>query len=1034
MPFLDPSEAQTEGFGPQVAPPVEAPRPSFRELWDAASEDITVASIGRYAGSTFEKSLNAPVPGYDPFQNIHGYEDHASNFIESQSPGETEIIKRRIDEERKARQTVAAGGAEGVAVALAAGILDPVNLLPGGVAFDAIKGGRFVKGALEGAAAGLAASGASEAILQPTQETRSASESALNIAASTLLAGVMGGALGRVAEGALPGARTVQELERSIGQDLGLPGYGASAGAKAARETTLEQEGVKSALGAERLSRGNVIVGNPLMRTLNSPSVETRRIAGDLAETKLIQQKNVEGIPSLPSVEQNIRRWHAPLAEALGDVDRAFVKYRTGRDVPNAMDQSNIGAFLDQARLGAGNIRDAVTGSDRLTYSQFKEEVARAMRREDYHAIPEVAEAARAMRSKLIDPLKDEAIATRLLPEDVQVTTAPSYLTRLYDIPRIIAKRPEFEGRIMDWLGGLRDDAIRAADERVKVEVDSKMAKALESEREMAGLSDGDIKAIASEVTDKIIGGTPGRIQYGPIPLARGPLRERTLGIPDAMIEDFLHNDIEHIARVYARTMASDVELTRKFGRADMEEQIAKINDSYARLREGVTDEKALKKLEKQRQSDIGDVQGMRDRIRGTYAIPDDPNSLLMRASRSVRQLNFLRLLGGMTVSSISDVGRPVMIHGLSNVMGKAILPLVTQSKLWKPAAKEVRLAGTALDMILDSRAMQLADIWDDYGRFSPLERGIQAAADRFGLVTAMAPWNAFWKQFSGIISQTRNLEAVAALAKGKATPAEIERMAFLGIGKDMAPRIAEQAAKHGEKDSGIWWANTAAWTDMEAADAFRQAIAKEVDLTIVTPGQDRPLWMSTELGKVVGQFRSFSMSSMAQVTQLGLQRRDAAFLQGVVLSVGLGMLSMYLRKVLAGQDIPTDPVQWISEGVDRSGVMSWLMDANSIAEKITRNQVGLAAVTGKPSSSRYASRNAVGAVLGPTFGTVSDAFELTGSAATGTWTAGDTSKARQLLPYQNLFYLRGLFNQAESGVNSALGIPEKPQTVRVPR
>lgn len=1324
MPIIDPSQTVSEGFGAQLPEPVAAPSPRWTDLWTAAMQDNTAESISRFAGDAFEKSLNEPIQGYDPFQNIQGYEDYAANFVEAQSPGDVAIIKRRIDEERRSRDTLASGGAAGLSVALASGILDPVNLLPASIALKGLRGSKALVAAGETALAGGVAAAASEAVLQPTQETRTASETAINIAASTLLSGVMGAALGRVAEGSIPGSKSVGELQRAVTEELGLPGAtGGSIGAKAARETTLEQEGVKSALGTEKLTQGNYVVGTPLSRTLASPSVEVRRIAGDLAETKSMQNKNAEGIPSLPSVEQRVRAWHGPLAEALGEVDRNFIKYRTGKEVPNAIDEGNAAAFWRSMRLGAGNVRDLFGTGGRLTYTQFRDEVGRAMRNGDEHAIPEVAAAAREMRRRLIDPLKEEAIAARLLPEDVHVSTAPSYFTRIYDTARIAARRHDFEGRITDWLGsiiesvdakntelqktvdsaraavekynpaidplksaasessailksatdafapvdrelkvrdkrlralvakkeaartrletikpterldaedplvktlqdirrgvkeperlaqfihrigGVKEDAgeLKAMDatklrpglvnnksghsideatrkaweagylistdrphpnefldalrsdlnggaiyserdfdivhyreqvqafaeeldrlgidphkmtneqiaaklagedaqkfvrdtpytrarmreaefnlrriekeiekesgalrkvqekwDNIKTKIDehgakTKSAKAelerltrlvsenarrtervssmIEENRILAGLEPQDVRSLAAEITDKILGASPGRIQYGPIPLARGPLKERTLNIPDAMIEDYLNSDVEHVARVYARTMATDVELTKAFGRADMEEQIARINDSYAKLREGVTDEKQLRKLEERRKSDIADIQGMRDRIRGTYAIPDNPNSIVMRASRTLRQLNYLRLLGGMTISSASDAARPVMIHGLQRVMANGLAPLMSRSKLWKPAAKEVKLAGTALDMILDSRAMQLADIWDDYGRFSPLERGVQAMADRYGVVTAMAPWNAFWKQFAGVIGQTRNLQAISAIARGEAARPEIERLAFLGIGREQASRIADEFAKHGKKDSGIWWANTEAWTDREAADAFRHAIAKEVDLTIVTPGQDKPLWMSTELGKVIGQFRAFTMSSMTQVTQLGLQRRDAAFLQGVVLSVGLGMLSVYLRRVADGKGMPEDPAQWVADGVDRSGVLSWVSDANAMAEKVTRNNVGLAMLTGKPTASRYQSRNAVGALLGPSFGTASDAIELTGSLASGEWTSADTRKMRQLLPYQNLFYLRQLFNAGEEGVNSALGIPEKPKTVKI--
>jgi hypothetical protein len=52
----------------------------------------------------------------------------------------------------------------------------------------------------------------------------------------------------------------------------------------------------------------------------------------------------------------------------------------------------------------------------------------------------------------------------------------------------------------------------------------------------------------------------------------------------------------------------------------------------------------------------------------------------------------------------------------------------------------------------------------------------------------------------------------------------------------------------------------------------------------------------------------------------------------------------------------------------------------------------------------------------------------VTGAAASRDWTASDSTAVRRLTAFQNLFYLRGLFNQVEQGANSAFGIPPKAE------
>lgn len=67
----------------------------------------------------------------------------------------------------------------------------------------------------------------------------------------------------------------------------------------------------------------------------------------------------------------------------------------------------------------------------------------------------------------------------------------------------------------------------------------------------------------------------------------------------------------------------------------------------------------------------------MRDRLLGTYGAPQDPRSFFVRAGRVARNINFLRLLGGMTVSAATDLMRPMMQHGLRKSLG----PMVSMLK-----------------------------------------------------------------------------------------------------------------------------------------------------------------------------------------------------------------------------------------------------------------------------------------------------------------------------------------------------------------
>ncbi|WP_417825319.1 hypothetical protein [Thalassospira povalilytica] len=772
-----------------------------------------------------------------------------------------------------------------------------------------------------------------------------------------------------------------------------VAGQGGSAGAAATARNNAEEK-LKSALGMERAVRFQ----DPMLRAATSQSIQTRRIVQELAETPLTYEKNALGTATPLAAETEIKMSQAGLYNAMRETDDLFVQYRKGR-------ARKAG---DLARIGASDL--VGRGDGRLDRAKFNEEIGRAMRRGDRHDIPEVAKAAKVWRDRVFDPLKQDAIDLGLLPDGVDVETAAGYLNRVYNSEKIAARRGEFTTIVARWL---------------------------KTQQSKEGWEDAEIFDLADEITDRVLGTPDGRLPYdaylsrdsNPIPQSRakrevrGPLKGRVFMIPDEMIEDFLESDINVVGRIYTRTMSADVALTRRFESAEMEAPLGEVRRDYANKIAAAKTDGERTKLSRARDNDIRDLAAIRDRLRGTYALPRDPTSVLVRAGRVVRSLNYLRLLGGMTLSALPDIARPVMVHGFGRVMGDGLGPMIRNFKAYQLAADEVKQAGTALDMVLDSRSMAIADVTDDFGRYSKFERGVRYAADQFGVVSLMAPWNAATKQFAGVVTMSRALDGIDKWTKGIADTATVENLARAGIDEDMARRIGAQFSTHGDDVDGVKLPNTANWDDRGAVQAFRGMIVKDVDRIIVTPGQDKPLWMSTELGAVIGQFKSFSIASTQRVFLAGLQQRDAAFMSGMGMMIGLGMLSYYLKAKTAGYEPTDNPGTWLAEGVDRSGSLGWFFEVNNLAEKLTRGTVGVSALTGGPIMSRYASRNVIGALIGPTSGAISDAAQAIGALSAGDWRESDTSAMRRLLPYQNLFYMRWLLDQAESGINSQLGV-----------
>lgn len=1017
MPLID-EAPQVQSLTNIAQPDDDWADPSLTQTFGAAFR--TQNTIGSYIASRGAPDPYQIESGFDAIDYVKDdarYSPYVEKFAGVFNRKAADALKMQIDREEQDRRTLQASGGMGTLAEMAAGVIDIPTLLPFGGAVGA--GGRLLTIAT-GAALGAGTDAAlSEGLLQSTQATRTAQESALNIGGSIILGGALGTLAGRylstTSQMALSRrvesqAKAFEDFDKGFSEARSGAAQSAGAAARDVGPTKLKDE--------ELISKLPVINRqDPLIRLQLGELDTGREVVRQMAETPLEYADNAKGVATElgGSVETRMKMWNAPLASGLQEIDTNFARY-----FHSAPDPSSWQVGLSPLRSEFARWR----GGQKMTYKEFKEEVGRAAYMGGQHEIPEVAAAAKVYRD-IDDALKQAAIDARLFPDDISVAGDISHRFRMYNKEKIIAERGKFADILHDYFKVQRDLAAKV--EKAAGTADAAARKAAENAEEFGRLSDAELRSIVDETIDTILGHAEGRIPYDIVAGPRGALKERVLKIETAKIHDFVENDIEHVLHAQMRTMSADIELSKKFGSVDLEEQIRKVNDEANARIDKATTVKERQALEKARTDTVRDIEGIRDRLRGAYALPSNPASLVLRAGRVARNLNYLRLLGGMTISAIPDMAKVVFTHGLVSTFRDGFIPMIRNFKAFRLAANEVKMAGTALDMVLDSRTMAMADIMDDFGRGSKFERGLKAMSSKFGVVSLMAPWNAAMKQFAGLVTMTNVIKASQRVAAGNGTAKDISRLAASGINEDLAGRIAKQFERHGTDQDGILIAGGINWSDKGALESFRAAVVRDVDRIVVTPGQDKPLWMSTELGKAVGQFKSFGVSSMQRTMLAGLQQRDAATLNGTVLALGLGAFTYWAKQAMAGREVSDDPAQWAVEALDKSGLVGWLMDANNIAEKASRGRVGLSAFTGEQVS-RYASRNVTGAFLGPSADAVSDIFQISGSIFAGDTTKSDLHKARQLMPAQNLFYVRGLLNQVEQATGDALGLPDTRQ------
>lgn len=460
-------------------------------------------------------------------------------------------------------------------------------------------------------------------------------------------------------------------------------------------------------------------------------------------------------------------------------------------------------------------------------------------------------------------------------------------------------------------------------------------------------------------------------------------------------VVDSLEAELAEVRRSYARR-GVNMEPQKEAIRAEFDEMVSQ-----------ATTAKERQALYKRYQRDLGDLNLMRDRILGHAGIPDDPEQFAFRASQSMKRLNLARFGGTFGLSSVTDSAHIALRHGfepMGHYIKNALQPLKAAKKselsrlLW---ASEMTHAAR--------RSMSMADIVDDFVGGSRLEKGIKAVSDHASKWFGIDVVNGAQKASTALIASDEFIKLSKKIADGTISKKKLAQLARVGIDAKMAKRILAMG-EHFEQDGKFFLSHSDRWTDLEAATTFRTAVLASVHNTIIEPGvADLPAIMSQPVLSSFLQFKSFMFATNNRILASALNEPDMATLAAMSSLVAWGGLIYGLKQLNSGRDFPDSPAALAYEAVDNSGALGIITDANNMLERATG--YGLNRVLGGTGPSRYQSRNAVDAILGPSIGTISD-FSAAANALGGALTGNEIPSSgvhatRRLLPLQNFVGIR---------------------------
>ena len=302
----------------------------------------------------------------------------------------------------------------------------------------------------------------------------------------------------------------------------------------------------------------------------------------------------------------------------------------------------------------------------------------------------------------------------------------------------------------------------------------------------------------------------------------------RQLDIPNYLVKDFIETNPMTTFMAYTMKVAPRYSFAAKFGSRTFDDVAEDRFDDL--IASGMSYDKANKV--------IADIRTSYDRVMNTPV--REPHSTSAKTARIIKDFATLNYMGRVGFSSISELGRIMAEHGV----GRTLRTILSRNDLKiKLAADEAAKAGEALEGALQSTSMRFSDeMFANPLYHSVWERG----KDAFYVLNLLTPITKALKRLDGTIRQDSLIsmaikEHNPKLAKVKKW--ELEYLRRNNISSEDAKKLAFQKGTKWERgDSGLIYANTDEWTDLELQATFRESLSSGVLNTIMMgTSADRP-------------------------------------------------------------------------------------------------------------------------------------------------------------------------------------------------
>jgi hypothetical protein len=743
-------------------------------------------------------TYDLPEEGFSALDNIsEDLKPYSSTLLRATNQEHLNFLETQMRQSLETRQTLAESG---FGAQFAAEVFDPINW----VAIPLSRGLSVSRAALQSGTGTAAIVAGQEALRYPFDPLATPEEAQFSVGASFVFGGMLGG-LTRIPMSRR--ARAIQEAETEI-QNF---------------RQALDSDDASIAPSMFTDSWLYKGVTTPMKRILQDQSIpdSARITALEIAnDAGVLLAMNKQGKALRPSVFQNSKLLEGEWVQAMDEmlitwgestkkgvtnpldyhfkrrdfedwlqmVDTKSMKGIKASDDFEARAMATLNKYYDTWEI---RLREqGMIGSSRFYGDELKRKEAKIVKLQKT-LDDSAGRGTKSLKNKLqgtISKLTSEVEELKVLLDDAkQEPTMPRnervFRPRYWDRDSISANRDKFESVLFNWF---KDNPAQ-------------LTRFKNGKLETIQLSTGEnaIRKRVTELTDNLLGlrdDTDFDSGYFGIGKSKH-MKHRTIDIPNELVLDFIEKNPIKIMKAYTARTGTRYEFSRQFGGKDIDEVLD--DTMIDLLSSGMTEAKAY--------SVLRDMRHMYDRVSGNALRRADTwDATVAQVLRDLAQLNYL---GSAGISTITEPAKMVLEHGFGPTM-KGLFNIMSDNQL-KLGAKEARIAGEALEIIMGSAHLRLVD---DLSNNPFKDTVFDKAKNYFYLANGLAPITRIFKDFDAMMRSHTLIDYSVRLTNGNATRMEMEYLARYNIDAEVAADIAKAPWQRGK--SGMYIANTGAWNN----------------------------------------------------------------------------------------------------------------------------------------------------------------------------------------------------------------------------